>query len=99
MRTMLRVQIPVETGNATIKDGSLPNAFQALIDRLKPEAAYFFPDEGRRSALFVFDMQEASQLPSIVEPLFEQLNADVQMTPAMNLEDLRKGLGEIAKGR
>jgi hypothetical protein len=99
MRMMLRIVMPVETGNAAVKDGSLPRTFQSIVDKLKPETAYFFPYEGRRSAQFVFDMQDASQLPSIAEPLFTGLNADVSLFPVMNFADLQKGLTEAAKLR
>jgi hypothetical protein len=99
MRMMLRVVMPVEAGNAAVKDGSLARTFQTVSDQLKPEAAYFFPDEGRRSALFVFDMKDASQLPSIAEPLFMGLNAAVSLFPVMNAADLQKGLTEAAKLR
>jgi hypothetical protein len=96
---MLRISMPVEAGNRAVADGSLPVTFQGLIDRLKPEAAYFFPDEGKRSALFVFDMQDASQLPVLVEPFFAALHADVTLTPVMNAEDMQKGLAAAAKTR
>lgn len=99
MRMMLRIWMPIEAGNAAIKDGSLPLTIKGLVDKLKPEAAYFFPDEGKRSALYVFDMQDASQLPALVEPLFLQMNAQVKLTPVMNLEDLQKGLADAAKLR
>jgi hypothetical protein len=99
MRMMLRVVMPVETGNAAVKDGSLAHTFQGLSEKLKCEAAYFFPYKGRRSALFVFDMQDASQLPSIAEPLFMGLNAAVSIFPVMNAADLQKGLTEAAKLR
>lgn len=99
MRMMLRLWMPVETSNSAVKDGSLPRAFQSLSERLKPEAAYFFSDDGKRSAMFVFDMQEASQIPPIVEPLFMGMNAAVTLCPVMNAEDLQKGLAEAAKRR
>ncbi len=99
MRTMLRVLMPVEAGNAAIKDGSLPRTLKALIERLKPEAAYFFSDEGKRSAMYVFDMQDASQIPALVEPLFMGMNAEVRLSPVMNFEDLQKGLAEAMKSR
>ncbi len=99
MRMMLRMWMPVETGNSAIKDGSLPRAFQSLTERLKPEAAYFFSDEGKRSAMFVFDMQDASQIPAIVEPLFMGMNVAVALCPVMNAADLQKGLAEAAKLR
>jgi hypothetical protein len=94
---MLRMSMAVEAGNRAFADGSLQRTIEALMERLKPEAAYFFPDEGKRSALFVFDMQDASQIPPLVEPLFNAMHAEVRLTPVMNPEDLRKGLGAAAK--
>jgi hypothetical protein len=99
MRMMLRIWMPVESGNAGVKDGSLPRTLHGIIEKLKPEAAYFFPDQGKRSALYVFNMQDAAQLPSLVEPLFLGMNAEVKLTPVMNAEDLQKGLAEAAKLR
>jgi hypothetical protein len=99
MRMMLRLLMPVEGGNSAFKSGALQTTMQGLIEKLKPEAAYFFPDEGKRSALFVFDMKDASQIPPLVEPLFLGMNAQVRLTPVMNAEDLQKGLGEAAKLR
>jgi hypothetical protein len=99
MRMMLRIWMPVESGNAGVKDGSLPRTLQGIIEKLKPEAAYFFPDQGKRAALYVFNMQDATQLPSLVEPLFLGLNAEVKLTPVMNADDLQKGLAEALKLR
>jgi hypothetical protein len=96
---MLRITMAVEAGNRAFADGSLQRTIQGLMERLKPESAYFFPDEGKRSAQFVFDLQDAAQIPALVEPLFSGLNAEVRLTPVMNAEDLRKGLGEAAKAR
>jgi hypothetical protein len=41
MRCLLKVSIPVETGNATIGDGTLPKTIESILNELKPEAAYF----------------------------------------------------------
>ena len=38
MRTVLRFTIPVETGNATINDGTLPKTMDSILNDLKPEA-------------------------------------------------------------
>ena len=97
MRMMLKVTIPVEAGNKAVKDGSLARAMQSTAERLKPEASYFLADEGSRSALFFFNMQDVSQIPGIVEPLFMSLNASVVLSPVMNGDDLQKGLTEAAK--
>jgi hypothetical protein len=97
MRMMLKVTIPVEAGNTAIKDGTLPRTLQSTAERLKPEAAYFLAEDGKRTALFFFDMQDVSQIPSIVEPLFMGMNASLTMVPAMNTDDLQKGLAQAAK--
>ena len=97
MRMMLKVTIPVEAGNTAIKNGTLPKTMQATMQSLKPEAAYFFADNGLRTALFVFNMDDVSRIPVIVEPLFMAMNAALTMIPVMNAEDLQKGLAEAAK--
>ena len=40
-----------------------------------------------------FDMADSSDLPIVAEPLFMALNAEIEVQPAMNLEDLNRGLG------
>ena len=97
MRMMLKVTIPVEAGNRTIKDGTLPRTMQSTLERLKPEAAYFLAEDGKRTALFFFDMQDVSQIPVIAEPFFMGMDASLTIVPVMNGEDLQKGLAGAAK--
>ncbi len=92
MRMMLTFKVPVEKGNEAFKDGSLASIMQSMVQKLKPEAAYFRPSEGKRSGFFVFDMNDSSQIPVIAESLFSDLHAEVDFSPVMNAEDLKKGL-------
>ena len=94
MRMLLKVSMPVEKGNEAIKSGALERTMQSTMEALKPEAAYFYPEDGRRTAFFVFDMEGSWQLPPTVEPMFQNLNASVHVTPVMNGEDLERGLKE-----
>src|SRR5205085_11860977 len=56
MRMLLRVSIPVESGNAAAKAGTLGSTVERILADLKPEAAYFFADDdGQRSGSIVFD--------------------------------------------
>jgi hypothetical protein len=100
MRTLLRVSIPVETGNAAIKAGTLSSTIERILADLKPEAAYFLADDsGQRSGSIVFDMKDASQIPGIAEPWFLAFNAKVSLRPVMT-EDLAKAgpaIGKAAK--
>jgi len=95
MRTMIRIKVPVEIGNQTVQDGTLPKTMMEALERLKPEAAYFCPDQGVRTAFMIIDMQDSSQMPAIAEPFFSRLNASVEFLPVMNAEDLKKGLAKI----
>ncbi len=96
MRMILKVSIPAEKGSEAYNSGALPQTFQSAAEALKPEASYFFPEDGKRTGLFIFDMEDSWQLPSIVEPMFQQLNAAVSLTPAMNGEDLERGMKEAS---
>jgi hypothetical protein len=90
MRTLLKVSIPVETGNERVKDGRLQKTIQSFIAEFKPEAAYFYAENGQRTGLFVLDLRDPSQIPAIAEPWFLALNAGVAFYPAMKVEDLAK---------
>lgn len=96
MRTLLRIHMRGDVANQAIQDGTLPRTVEELLDRLHPEASYFLADQGQRCAFIVFDLEDASQIPVVSEPLFAKLGADVEYTPVMNADDLRKGLSEIA---
>lgn len=95
MRMMLRFTLPVEKGNQAIKDGVIAKTVESIMTKLKPEAAYFGPSEGKRSGMVFFDLAEPSQIVEVVEPLFVDLNAAVEIVPVMNADDLRKGLSKM----
>ena len=87
MRMMLRFTAPVERSNQAIKDGSLKKTLESLMAKLKPEAAYFGPLEGKRAAMIFFDMAESSKIVEICEVLFSSLDAEVEFIPVMNVDD------------
>src|SRR5579884_1685949 len=95
MRMLLTVRIPTDKGNAVLKDGTVERVIKEMSERLHPEAMYFLPMDGRRAMLIVFDMTDASQIVSVAEPLFNEAEAEVDLTPVMTLEDLGKGLNAL----
>jgi hypothetical protein len=97
MRMMLKCTVPVEKGNETFKDGSLGKTIEALMNKLKPEAAYFCPMHGKRTGMLFFDLAEPSQIVETVEPLFSNLDAEVEILPVMNADDLRKGIAKASQ--
>lgn len=97
MRVMMKVSMPVEAGNRAIKEGILQKTIINFVEQVKPEACYFLPEGGKRTGLFFFDLKDPNQIPSAVESFFFNLNAAVELTPAMNLEDVRIGLDKMLK--
>jgi hypothetical protein len=94
---MLKFTVPVEKGNAAISDGSLGKMMESILSKLKPEAAYFTPMEGKRGGMIFFDLADPSQIAEIVEPFFHHFNAETELVPVMNGDDLRKGLGKVSQ--
>lgn len=90
MRFLLKVTIPVETGNTAIVDGTLPKTIESILKDLSPEAAYFAEDNGQRTGFIFFDMKDVSQIPAVAEPWFLAFNAKVEFHPTMTPEDLKK---------
>jgi hypothetical protein len=68
MRSLLKVNIPVESGNAAAKVGKPGATIQSIRADWKPEAVYFTDDNGQRSRFIFLAMQDASQIPAIAEP-------------------------------
>ena len=97
MRFLLKVTIPVESGNAAAKAGKLGTTIQSILADLKPEAVYFTDDNGQRAGFIFFDMQDASQIPAIAEPWMLAFNASIEFRPVMIPDDLSKASSAIEK--
>jgi hypothetical protein len=98
MRMIVYVSFPVETFNAAVKDGSAGAKMKRILDRVKPESAYFTDRHGQRSAVLIVDLKDASQIPALAEPWFLLFNAGVEIHPVMGPQDLAsaglEGLGK-----
>jgi hypothetical protein len=92
---MIRVSIPVGRGNDAIADGTLQKVLPDLLGEIKPEAAYFLALDGQRTALIFCDLADASQIPALIEPFFMALEADVDVYPVMNADDLARGIAGL----
>ena len=95
MRFMITCRVPVERGNELAKAGTLGSTIQTIMEELKPEAAYFTDVEGERGAYIVLNMDDASQIPAVAEPLFLGLGATIQVHAVMTPEDLAKAAPAI----
>lgn len=90
MRYLVRFHIPVDSGNAMLRDPKFGEKLLQMLADMKAEAAYFTAVDGQRGGYIVLSFDEASKIPAIVEPLFLWLKADVELIPVMVPEDLAK---------
>jgi hypothetical protein len=97
MRFLLKVTIPVESGNAAAKAGKLGATIQTILAELKPEAVYFTDNNGQRAGYLFLDLQDASQIPAIAEPWFLAFNASIEIHPVMVPDDLARAGSAIEK--
>ncbi|MEU9077330.1 hypothetical protein ACFYUY_02580 [Kitasatospora sp. NPDC004745] len=97
MRALLEIEIDTETSNRLIADGSIGEKFERLLGNLKPEAAYFFARNGRRCQIIVVDVPDEAALPSICEPFWLEMNADIDVHLCMNARELREGLSRLGR--
>jgi hypothetical protein len=94
VRILITFSINPEKGDQLIKEGRIGETMESILEELQPEAAYFTDVEGTRGGFLVVDMEDASQMPAITEPLLLGVGATVHMQPVMTPEDLRGAAGE-----
>jgi hypothetical protein len=94
MRILLSFTIHPDKGDALIKEGRINETMASILGELQPEAAYFTAVEGTRGGYLVVNMEDASQMPTLTEPLFLELGATIQIQPVMTPEDLQGAAGE-----
>jgi hypothetical protein len=100
MRVMLKFNIPTtEESNSSIRDairdGSIGQTMETILGNLQPEAAYFCPIDGKRGGYLVFNMEEASDSVTKLEPFWLELGATIETVPVMNADELRAGLQRL----
>jgi hypothetical protein len=99
VRTLAKIVLDTTAANAAIQNNSLGAMIQKSMEAARPEAAYFGISEGKRTAYIVFDMKEPSDMVAMFEPWFNGAGASVELTPLMNADDLKSGLGRFAASR
>jgi hypothetical protein len=92
---MLQVAMDTERSNQLVSAGTMGPTIEGILEKLKPEAAYFHAADGRRAITLVVDAPDGATLPSLAEPFWLQLGATVEVVPVMNAEELGTGLSRL----
>jgi hypothetical protein len=96
MRFMVKVTLPVAAANAAASRDGL-QIISKIVAEQKPEAAYFFEENGKRAGVLFLHIQDASQIPAVAEPWFLALDASVELHPVMKPEDLARATPAIER--
>ncbi|MGF6854346.1 panthothenate synthetase [Paraburkholderia sp. CI3] len=90
MRMLLNIQIPNEPFSTLVREGQIGDLMRKILEDMKPEAIYFTEQQGKRGAVAVVEVADASAIPALAEPWFLTLDADCELRIAMLPEDLMK---------
>ena len=92
MRMLMRYRLGMTETSEALRSGRMAEINKTLDELTRPEAQYFCTEGGTRTGYVFFDLADPSDIPSIAEPLFQELNATVEFFPAMNATQLGAGL-------
>jgi hypothetical protein len=95
VRFLVRAQVPTDAGNKLVKNPKFLQNLEDYMKKVNAEAAYFFEAGGERTFAFIINMDTADMIPSIAEPLFQDLGAKVEFHPVMLIGDLKKALERL----
>ena len=95
MRVLVRAMIPTSAGNKMVKDPNFLKNLEDYIRRFNCEASYFTEVNGNRTMVLVLDLASPDMIPAIAEPLFQGYEANVEIHPAMNLDELKKAISQM----
>ena len=98
MRMLVNFDFPLEPFNTLVRNGTVGQKIQQILEDIKPEAVYFSERNGMRGGILIVDVADPSKVPAIAEPFFLTFNASVEFHVVMGPEDLAKaGLDELGK--
>jgi hypothetical protein len=98
MKMLLTAEFPHEPFNSLVRSGKIGEVMGRILDSIRPAAAYFTEQEGRRCGIFLINLQSPSEVPAFAEPFFLNFAADCKFRIVMSAEELKMaGLEEIGK--
>ena len=97
MRFLLKATIPVEAGNALVRDPNFGKVMEDILADLKPEAVYYAVEHGQRTVYFVVNVEQTHQIPALAEPLWLSWKANVELIPAMNQAEFSKAIPALER--
>jgi hypothetical protein len=99
MKFIVEADLPLEPFSTYVRQGAAGEKIAAVLGAVKPEAVYFTDSGVGRGVLMIVDLDSASQLPHVTEPLMLTFGASVHYRVAISPEELQSaGLDKYATG-
>ncbi len=89
MKMLLTVEFPHEPFNALVRSGKIGEVMGRILESVRPEMAYFTEQDGKRTGIFVVELNQPSEVPALAEPFFLHFQADCKFRIAMTPADLQ----------
>jgi len=97
MHFLVKVIIPVQAGNAMVRDPKFGKKLEGILNDIKPKETYFAVDGGQRTMYLVVEISDASRIPAVSEPFWLAFEASVECIPIMTEKDFQKAAQHIER--
>jgi hypothetical protein len=89
MKFIVETDFPLEPFNTYVRQGTAGDKIGEVLGAIKAEVVYFTDNGVGRGAVMIIDVDSASQIPHVTEPLMLNFGASVHYRFAMSPEDLQ----------
>ena len=98
MRFLVNISLPHEPFNRLIREGVAGARLGRVVEETRPEHIVFLEQAGRRAAVALYEVPDATRMCAIAEPWFLTFEAECTFHLAMTPEDLaRAGMDELGR--
>lgn len=98
MRMLVDFSFPLEPFNTLIRNGTVGQKIEQIMNDIKPEAFYFSERGGKRGGILIVDIADPSKIPAIAEPFFLTFNASVEFHVVISPEEMgQAGLEDLGR--
>jgi hypothetical protein len=87
MRFLVKATMPVEAGNALVRDPQWGQRIQGVLEDIRPEAVYFAAADGQRTIYAIVTLADGHEIPRVAEPFWLAFSASVEVIPVLGQED------------
>ena len=97
MNFLLKVTIPIQAGNAMVRDPKFGKKLDEIMKDIRAKEAFFAVNGGQRTMYILVEVSDASRLPAIVEPFWLAFEASIECTPVLTAKDFQKAAPDIER--